>query len=182
MPYQRWFLFCLGLLSGLLLLACGTEAQQPSAPLPATKALAAPRALPPTPANHLLSFMILFGGTGVRLPTLANGDHMPSVWRNDLRQPYTIYTIACKTAKGTADILPVLEPGGPTSILSTICPCVAEQWTLCAVNGFPVVQPYSETGALCPTPPCELGVLVPKASGAKALRVSLTGPVQAVEK
>jgi hypothetical protein len=165
------------LVGTMILLACGAGAQRTEDPLPPTRALETPRALPPTPANQLLSFMVLFGGMGVRLPTLADGDHMPSAWRNDLRQPFTIYTVACKTAEGTAEILPVLEPGGPTSILSTVCPCVADKWTLCAVNGFPVVHPYTETGAACPTPPCDLGVLVPKASAGKALRVSITGPV-----
>ena len=174
---MQWRVFGVGFLCGLLVLACGAGAQRAQEPLPPTKALDAPRVLPPTLAHNLLSFMILFGGTGVRLPTLADGDHMPSVWRNDLRQPFTIYTITCKTAEGTADILPVLEPGTPTSMLSTVCPCVAGKWTLCAVNGFPVVHPYNETGAVCATPPCDMGVMVLKANAAKALRVSVTGPV-----
>ena len=146
--------------------------------LPPVKALAAPRdSLAALNPQTLLSFMVLFGGMGSRTHALQDGADMPTVWRNDLRQPFTVHTIVCKTASGQADILPVLEPGGLTSMLTHVCPCRPSAWALCAVNGFPVIHPFADDGATCPTPPCEFGILVPKGGGALGLRVSITGPL-----
>ena len=145
---------------------------------PPVKALPAPRAgLPAINPNALLTFMILFGGMGKDTPSLGDGSDMPTAWRNDLRKPFTVYNVVCKTASGQAEILPTLEPGGLTSMLTNVCPCRPTSWTMCAVNGLPVINSYADDGATCPTPPCEFGILVPKGGGAQGLRVSITGPV-----
>ena len=166
---RRILTFSTGLASGLLFLSFLACAQQPAppGPAPAVKALEAPRALPAVDPNSLLTFPVLFSRT----------ETMPSIWRNDLRKPFTILTVVCKTSSGVADILPVAEPGALTSVLTNTCPCRPDKWSMCAVNGFPKIHPYSDDATTCATLPCEMGILVIKSGGATDVRVSITGSV-----
>ncbi len=104
------------------------------------------------------------------------GDGLTQQCANSFGGPWTIETVACYAEKGTPTVTPVLLGGAADSLVKKPVPCGNDTWAAGEVNGTPVVQSFSGTGATCATPPCALKVAVTSVKGAtQSVTLHITG-------
>lgn len=126
-------------------------------------------------------FSLTIGDPDPSSPLLLDGNDSPTVWTNMLSRPVIIRALACKAMKdtlqphGTSDgatgmqIVPVLTGQSDTSIISggltTPCTCGDNTFQACTLNGTPTIQPATNAGATCSTPPCSIDFNIKTAGG-----------------
>lgn len=119
------------------------------------------------------------GDVSVDAPPLLDDQDSPAACSNRFGKDWKILTVVCRADAGAPTITPILTGGSATSILTGPCTCGTGAWAACAVNGAPLVHPFSGTGATCSTTPCDIAINITTAGGtAKFLRVEFQGILQ----
>ena len=109
-------------------------------------------------------------------------DRLESVCAHRTRTPWRMLGLWCKATGGAMMIVPSLTGDVAEPMLRDVVPCTCGiTWTLCPLNGTPVLYPVHDgvAGTTCSRPPCTVDVRVaPLAGTAQYLQIVFTGNFQ----
>jgi hypothetical protein len=119
--------------------------------------------------------IVSLGAPGAASPVLADDNDAPEACPNNFGTDWTITSVACRADNSSATVLPILNGGTSTSMLTGSIPCGSGTWIAGTLSGTPVVHSFTG-GATCSSTPCSADVNIASAGGsAKYIVVKITG-------